>query len=243
MLQWDKSITALHIPASDVITLFRSMREVQLALPGVPAQQTSAYLCQYRTAGGAATVVVFHMHKSEVLAFYPTDPRVVPESKLDSMLDRGMNFVESMGFLMTDQDIHLLDDSDQEMLWSSLPLKAGIVIEEAEEVTPVPAKPAPQALTQKPAPAKPASRVDELAQALKKTASTDAQPAAPPRAEPKAEPVDDGSENVDDLLAAVEAMRAKRPGLRARRVLPSKEEMERRKEHLRETVGRVWATL
>ena len=139
MLQWDKSISSLDVPASAVIHLFRSMREVQMALPGHPAQQTSAYLCQYRVEGGAATAVVFHMHKSNVLAFFPTDPQVVPEGKVDGMLDKGLGFVESMGFLMTDQDIHLLDESDQEMLWSSLPLKSGIVAEE-KEADPAPAK-------------------------------------------------------------------------------------------------------
>ena len=57
--------------------------------------------------------------------------------------------------------------------------------------------------------------------------------------EPKSEAVD----NVDDLLAAVEAMRAKRPGLRARKSAPSTEEMEKRRLQLRETVGRIWASL
>ena len=39
MFQWDKSINAINIPASKIVHLFRSMREVQLALPGFPAQQ------------------------------------------------------------------------------------------------------------------------------------------------------------------------------------------------------------
>ena len=239
MLQWDKSISSLGVPASGVINLFRSMREVQMALPGHPAQQTSAYLCQYRVEGGVATVVVFHMHKNEVLAFFPTDPHVVPENKVDSMLDKGLGFVESMGFLMTDQDIHLLDESDQEMLWSSLPLKAGIVVEEEDEA-PAPTKqPEPE-----PAPepaAKTKASTDELAQALKAEAKKETPKPAP--AAPAAKPGPENNENVDDLLAAVEAMRAKRPGLRARKIAPSPEEMDRRKQELRENVGRILASL
>ena len=61
--------------------------------------------------------------------------------------------------------------------------------------------------------------------------------------ESKAPEEDVPAENVDDLLAAVEAMRAKRPGLRARTAAPSAEEMDRRKEQLRETVGRILASL
>ena len=142
MFQWDKSINDINVPASKVMHLFRSMREVQLALPGVPAQQASAFLCQYQVEGGIATVAVFHLHKSKVLSFYFSDPRVVTEQKIDSMLDQGLNFVESMGFLMTDQDIHLLDAADQEMLWASLPIKAGLL----EEEEPKPAEaPSPKA--------------------------------------------------------------------------------------------------
>jgi hypothetical protein len=58
-----------------------------------------------------------------------------------------------------------------------------------------------------------------------------------------AEPEAETAENVDDLLAAVEAMRAKRPGLRARKLAPSAEEMNRRRLQLRETVGRILASL
>ena len=64
MFQWDKSINAIDVSADKVVHLFRSMREVQLALPGVSAQQASAYLCQYQVEGGVATVAIFHLHKS-----------------------------------------------------------------------------------------------------------------------------------------------------------------------------------
>lgn len=237
MFQWDKSINDVNVPASEVLHLFRSMREVQLALPGLPAQQASSFLCQYKTEGGIGTVIVFHMHKSEVLAFFPTEPHVVPEQKIESMLDQGLNFVESMGFLMTDQDIHLLDESDQEMLWSSLPLKSGLSGE--GEAVPEPAqekKTQPEVKQQvEPAPEKkvpqpePESEQKAPVEAVKHAPKADAEP--------------ENAENVDDLLAAVEAMRAKRPGLRARKMPPAPEEMERRRQQLRETVGRVLASL
>lgn len=237
MIQWDKSIASLGVPASDVINLFRSMREVQLALPGVPAQQTSSFICQYRTEGGIGTVAAFHMHKSEVLAFFPMEPHVAPESKVDSMLDQGLSFVESMGFLMTDQDIHLLDADDQEMLWASLPLKNGLVKEEeAKEASAPEKKPAPE----------PKREVAKPAPVEKKIVPKEEPKPAPPVQETKPSTEvspSESSDNVDDLLAAVEAMRAKRPGLRARKKLPSPEEMENRRQQLRETVGRILASL
>ncbi len=248
MFQWDKSINAINIPASTVLHLFRSMREVQLALPGVPAQQASAFLCQYQVEGGVGTIAVFHLQKSQVLAFYCSDPPVVPEQKTDGMLDQGLNFVESMGFLMTDQDIHLLDEADQGMLWASLPLMAGL----SEEEKPPSATALAKKTEEKSVAKADATKVEAVAVGKKETpvkaASGKAVKKAVPVVEPepvapKAEPDSETVENVDELLAAVEAMRAKRPGLRARKAPPSAEEMDRRRLQLRETVGRILASL
>ncbi len=247
MFQWDKSINAINTPAGKVVHLFRSMREVQLALPGVPAQQASAFLCQYQDEEGVATVAVFHLHKSKMLSFYFSDPSVVPEQKIDSMLDQGLNFVESMGFLMTDQDIHLLDAADQDMLWASLPLKSGLSDQEEPPSVEVPA----QEVNVK-APEKVEVSKDR-AVPVKKTVAPVVENNKVVKQEPSvavvddvmtdAEPEAETAENVDDLLAAVEAMRAKRPGLRSRKLAPSAEEMNRRRLQLRETVGRILASL
>lgn len=248
MFQWDKTINAINIPAGKVVHLFRSMREVQLALPGVSAQQGSAFLCQYQAEGGIATVAVFHLHKSKVLTFYFSDPRVVPGQKTDTMLDQGMNFVESMGFLMTDQDIHLLDAADQEMLWASLPIKTGL----SDAAEPLPAEVVAQKKVESAALGIEASNVKAALVAKQETLETVASSKpikvetpviTPAEVAPKVEHKTGNSGNVDDLLAAVEAMRAKRPGLRARKSAPSAEEMDRRRLQLRETVGRILASL
>jgi hypothetical protein len=243
MFTWDKSTQSINLPASKVVALFRSMREVQLALPGVPAQQASAYLCQYQAEAVVGTVVVFHLHKSRLLAFYVSDPQFVPEQDIDNLLDQGLNMVESMGFLMTDQDLHLLDEADQEMLWASLPLKAGLSHE--EEVAPV-ATPQKQAAPRPVEPVKPAPSPEKNASSanpISNDLEVEKAPAQSVNVPPQVAPEPESTENVDDLLAAVEAMRAKRPGLRARKTPPSPEEMNRRRLKLRETVGRILASL
>jgi hypothetical protein len=250
MFQWDESINSIDVPAGDVVHLFRSMRDVQLALPGISAQQASAYLCQYKQPEGIATVAAFHLHKRGLLAYYFSDPRVVPEQTMDDMLDQGLNFVESMGFLLTDQDIHLLAEADQQMLWESLPLKAGLVVEEASQET-VQEKQPEAIVAKKPAVSEtgPDAIAAKEKAVVKKTASSKSTSIKPSADEPVQElepeaPEENGmSEKVDDLLAAVEAMRAKRPGLRARKTAPSAEEMLQRKAQLRETIGRILATL
>ncbi len=238
MFRWDKSINAINILAGKVVHLFRSMREVQLALPGIPAQEASAFLCQYQTDKGVETAAVFHLHKSRLLAFYYSEPRIVSEQKTDSMLDQGLNFVESMGFLMTDQDIYLLNDADLEMLWASLPLKAGLP-DEVDVDSVVVEKPV--AVEKKEASGKkkeaPVKKEDRMA------VKVDVPTVEPEKVVSKDEPEAASVENVDDLLAAVEAMRAKRPELRARKSSPSAAEMDRRRLQLCETVGRILASL
>lgn len=247
MFQWDKSISSIDVPAHKVVHLFRSIRELQLALPGVAAQEASAYLCQYQGEDGVGTVAVFHLHKSKTLAFYSSNPRLVPKQKIDSMLDQGLNFVESMGFLMTDQDIHLLDEADQEMLWSSLPLKSGLA-EEAEQEKAGTSSKAPEIQSfEHDVQLDTAPQGDSLAKSpasvVEKSGSREAAPLVETeQAGPEGDEAASG-EAVDDLLAAVEAMRAKRPGLRARKSPPQAEEIARRKLQLRETVGRILGSL
>lgn len=246
MFQWDKTINAINLSTDKIVHLFRSMRELQLALPGLSAQQASAFLCQYQVDGGVATVAIFHLHKSEVLAFYCSDPRIVLEQEADSILGQGLDFVESMGFLMTDQDFHLLDVADQEKLWASLPIKSGLA-DERELLS--------EGTAQKITKEKFVARIKEpeVETAQKKATGTAASLASdqtlkgatvaePGKTTPEVE-LESETENVDELLAVVEAMRAKRPGSRARQLPPSAEEMKRRRQQLRETVGRILASL
>ncbi len=247
MFKWSESVGAIDVPADKVVHLFRSMRDVQLALPGISAQLSSAYVCQFKKDGGICTAAVFHLHKSNLLAFYLADPPVVPSQKTDSMLDQGLNFIESMGFLMTDQDYHLLDAADQEMLWSSLPLQKGLQpqkessAEVTQDVKPHAEKPVPQA--------EDAPQVEADAPVVAaKNGSVARKPTPPSDANnlnsgQDEAPAETDAGKVDDLLAAVEAMRAKRPGLRARRTPPTPEEMNRRRQQLRESVGRILASL
>ncbi len=273
MFLWDKSVSALGVPAGQVVHLFRSMRPVQLALPGMPVQQASAFLCQYRGAAGIVTTAAFHLEKQSQLAFYFGDPKEVAAAKADGMLDQGLNFVESMGFLLADLDIHLLSGSDRDLLWDSLPLKAGVepaedepkatevkvvkppaVAAKAEEAKTVEAKapvvppPAPGPVASAPAKRVAAPPVVAEPAAVQTPATPETKTAvpAPPAAAKPAAPkptTPDATEAVDDLLAAVSALRANRPGLRARKTPPPPEELDRRRKEFRENMGRILASL
>jgi hypothetical protein len=149
---------------------------------------------------------------------------------------------------MTDQDIHLLDRSDQEMLWSSLPLTAGL--QDAAPLAADQAAPAKKTKEQvkaggdQPGGAHAPQNMSTISAAVVSGEASLAEPEAAPEpdtAEPA--PAVETEENVDELLAAVEAMRNRRPGVRARKSPPSEQEMAQRRSQLCQTVGRILVSL
>lgn len=240
MFQWDKSLKSLDVTVTGVSSLHRSMRDVQLALPGLPAQEATAYLCQYQSGQGVATVAAFHLHSSNRLAFYRDTLKEVPAGQAEGMLDQGLVFVESMGFLMTDLDLHLLSEADRMLLWKSLPLQDGVVKAEPSTMPPAPA-----AQVQP----RPDSEKKSVAVPVETPVPTVEKPVpVPDKTEPVEVPatqekVAANGEGVDDLLAAVEALRNRRPGVGSRKKAPTPEELKLRRQGLRETLGRILASL
>ena len=70
MFCWHKEIKCLDIPASQVFHLERSLSAVQVALPGLPSQEATAYLCVFSAEKGLRAALVLHLHTSQCLAFY-----------------------------------------------------------------------------------------------------------------------------------------------------------------------------
>jgi hypothetical protein len=248
MFQWDKSISKLAVTASDVIHLFRSVSDVQLALPGLPAQPATAYLCQYRAAGRVATAAVLHLVSSDRLAFYCDTRGGVAFDQAPAMLDQALNFVESMGFLMTDLDYQLHADLERAALWSALPLQQGVraqpggswpaaVAATASQQTAgravVPTPPTRPATLKAPQPA--AARGDELpAVALQPFPAAD---------NPFGKTTTAATGQGDALLAAVEALRADPGNPRPESQPPGPDELQRRRRELGKTLGRILASL
>jgi hypothetical protein len=254
MFKWDETLAKLNVPASRALKLYRSMRDVQLALPGLPSQEASAYLCQYQVGKTVATVAVFHLHGSRQLAFYCSDPREVSPQKSENLLEQGLNFVESMGFLLSDMDIDLLDGSDREKLWESLPLQSGIV---PVDQAPIPMeKKTPEPVVAQPAVEKKVSRPGVATDVGAAAKTPPAEAPAPQGKKAVQHSPEEGPErvvqapndqkatgDVDDLLAAVEGLRARRPGLAAVKKQLSPEEVSKRCQSLKKNLGRILASL
>lgn len=236
MFVLDDTIEKLEVDASRLLKLFRSMRDVQMALPGFPSQEASAYLCQYETGKTVTTYAVFHLQRSGKLAFYRSDPGEVSPAKAEGLMYQGLDFVESMGFLLSDMDLELMADADRTMLWESLPLFLGCTAEKTAATPPEPAKAAAPAKKKAATTRKPAKKAE-----VSPTSEPSAPPAEPER--PSRDAAADETEGVDELLAAVENLRARRPGVASRKKQPSPAETKKRCQEFKENLGRILASL
>jgi hypothetical protein len=125
MFEWDKTSQRLDVAPERVRRLFRCLGDTQVALPGLPSQKSSVYLCGYEDSRGTQVVVVFHLLMSRRLAVYRYDQGPVAPENLHAVLEEGMHFAESLGFLLDDMEIHLLDPSARRERWNALPLVHG----------------------------------------------------------------------------------------------------------------------
>lgn len=237
MFRWHKEIDRLDIPASQVLHLERSLSAVQVALPGLPSQEATAYLCAFAAGKGLRVTLVLHLHTSRRLAFYLHERAEAPRQEAGRLIEEGVLFAESMGFTLSDMDYRKLDIETREALWGSLPLKAGaepsppvapaasfLATEEpsAAVVAPQPVKLA-GVEPPIPAPSLPSPADETIVELAEEAPPT---PSAPVEAMP------------DALSGSETTMRA-----RARKQPPSAEELTARRQKLLESLGRFLASL
>lgn len=126
MFRWHKEMSRLDIPAQRVLRLERSLSDVQVALPGLPAQETTAYLCGFASGQGIRVAVVLYLKQTAYLAFYLNEDGEVEKREAARVYNQALDFAESMGFMFGDLDIHLCSDEERIALWRSLPLQGGV---------------------------------------------------------------------------------------------------------------------
>ncbi|AMV71964.1 hypothetical protein JCM30471_04620 [Desulfuromonas carbonis] len=137
MFRLHKEMSRLDIPAQRVLRLERSLSDVQVAMPGLPAQEATAYLCSFSSGQGLRVAVALQLHSSSQLAFYLNDDGEVPPREGTRIYNQALGFAESMGFMLGDLDIHLKSAEERTQLWKSLPLQSGLAAP-APAVAPAP---------------------------------------------------------------------------------------------------------
>ncbi|MEJ2201610.1 MAG: hypothetical protein P8X63_11460 [Desulfuromonadaceae bacterium] len=127
MFEWDKSAEHLDVPVERILRLHRSMGDIQVALPGLPSQKASVWVCAYAGSKGGRVVVVFHLRKSCKLALYRHSQGEVPAAQTKSLLDEGIRFAESLGFVLDAIDFQQMSPQEKLACWNDLSLFHGTV--------------------------------------------------------------------------------------------------------------------
>lgn len=122
MYRLDRDSEQLDISGRQVQHLCRSVEDVQVAMAGLPSQEATAYVFSYSCDCGFGAAVILHLKVSRKLALFFPESRNVHKDEIGAVLDEGLHFAESMGFILADLDIHLLDEAEKEIFWGKLPL-------------------------------------------------------------------------------------------------------------------------
>ncbi len=126
MFRQDPNRTRLGIPVQRVLRLEASLGDAQVSVPGYPSQMARAYLCVFQTKAGLRVTVVLHLLTSDRLVFFLNGEGPLGKDEACRVLGEGMQFAESLGFMLGNLDIHRLSPPERQKLWESLPLEKGL---------------------------------------------------------------------------------------------------------------------
>ncbi|KIH76963.1 hypothetical protein GFER_07735 [Geoalkalibacter ferrihydriticus DSM 17813] len=126
MFALDEDRDQLPIASTHVVRLLRSINPVPVALSGFPGQRAGAFLCVFRAGRSLRVSVVLELFDSARLVFYNNEQGTLGPQEVDAVIDEGLYFVESMGFLMTDLEVQTLSREQREQMWRALPLADGV---------------------------------------------------------------------------------------------------------------------
>jgi hypothetical protein len=117
-----KQLKVLNIPAGKIARLNTSAYNVQMAFPGYPPQLGAAFLIAVSGGSKVLIIVGFFLSESKQSIFFVPQQGEVPVEEAEAVFDEGFVFTESMGFVLSETDFHLLSNDDQRKLWQSLPI-------------------------------------------------------------------------------------------------------------------------
>ncbi len=117
-----KQLTFLAAPATKVTSLQSSPSAIQLAFSGFSPQPCRAYLLQLTGGGKALVMVAFYLLESRRTIFFVPEKGEVPLTQISRIYEDGNEFIESMGFVLTESDFHLLSPADKQKYWEKLPI-------------------------------------------------------------------------------------------------------------------------
>lgn len=123
MFEPDTSIT--HVPASreQVVAVVESINQPQVSVPGRPPQPVSCHLIGLRGQDGAlAILIALHLPRTGENVVYVHERRQLTVEQYREVELEGLQFLESMGFMLDNLNFRNLEPAQQEQVLRRIPL-------------------------------------------------------------------------------------------------------------------------
>ena len=117
--------TLTHVPASreQVVAVIESINQPQISIPTKPPQAVQAHLVGLRNAGGTFSIYVgLYLRQSGENVIYSHDRPEVPVGAYPEVELEGLQFLESMGFMLDNTNFRNLAPEAQEQTLRRVPM-------------------------------------------------------------------------------------------------------------------------
>jgi hypothetical protein len=123
VFQPDPSIPFVPLIREQVVALVESINQPQVSIPGKAPQAVQGYLCGLRNPNGTFSIVVgLHLPKSGENVVYLHQRRQVTLEEYRQLEIEGLQFLESMGFMLDNLNFRNLALALQEATLKRVPL-------------------------------------------------------------------------------------------------------------------------
>lgn len=119
----EPSITWIPATREQVVAVVESINQPQVSIPGKASQQVSGHLCGIRNPNGTFSIYVgLNLPKSGENVIYVHDRRQLSVEEYRDVEIEGLQFLESMGFMVDNLNFRNLGAAAQEQTLKRIPL-------------------------------------------------------------------------------------------------------------------------
>ncbi len=139
MFEPDPGITHLSARREQVVAVVESINQPQVSVPGRPPQPVSCHLIGLRGPDGLAILIALHLPRTGEDVVYVHERRQLTVEGYREVELEGLQFLESMGFMLDNLNFRNLQPEQQEQVLRRIPLLSPPGA--ARPVAPAPASP------------------------------------------------------------------------------------------------------
>jgi hypothetical protein len=123
VFQPEPSLTWIQASREQVVAIVESINQPQVSIPGKASQQVFGHLVGVRNANGSLSIyVALHLPKSGENVVYVHDQRQIGVDEYRDVEVEGLQFLESMGFMLDNLNFRNLAADAQERTLKRIPL-------------------------------------------------------------------------------------------------------------------------